>query len=75
MSTVINSEVRAHCQVQMSTPEVRADAELGPTREWPSSKAAMEALENLQLYALTRRDEPVIGSVIDVSWFEGIVRA
>ena len=45
-------------------------------REWPSSKAAMEALETLQLYVrFDTRDEPVIGGVIDVSWYEGIVRA
>ena len=44
-------------------------------REWPSSKAAMGALETLQLYALTRGDEPVIRDVIDVFWYEGIVRA
>ena len=74
-STVVDSEVRADCQVQTSTPEVRSDVELEPMKEWPSSKAEMEALETLQFYDLTRGDEPVIGGVIDVSWYESIVRA
>ena len=38
-------------------------------------KSRNGSLETLQVYSLTRGDEPVIGDIIDVSWYEGIIRA
>jgi hypothetical protein len=43
--------------------------------EIPSSKDALAAIKLLQMYALGRGDEQVLGGMFDLTWYQGIVES
>ena len=50
------------------------EADPEPESIIPSSKDALDAIQTLQMYILGWEDGSVLGSTIDLGWYQGIVQ-